>query len=73
MAPTFIHLLTLLEVYMIGVATGKTASVEMTHVKETPNMQVFKCTELAVMTSIYVHNSFAKGVKKIKVTVEVLE
>lgn len=58
---------------MVGAAIGKSASVEMTHVKETPNMQVFKCQELAVITSIYVHNSFAKGVKKIKVTVEVLE
>ena len=52
---------------------AKTTVVMMEYKKSTPNMNVFECKELAVMTSLYIHKSFSEGVKRIKVTVEVLE
>jgi hypothetical protein len=53
--------------------TPKVVSVTMDYKKSTPNMNVFECKELAVMTSLYIHNSFSAGAKRIKVTVEVIE
>lgn len=52
--------------------TPKVVTVVMDHKKSTTNMNVYECQELAVMTSLYLHNSFSKGVKRIKVTVEAI-
>lgn len=56
----------------MSTATEKTVSVEMVYKKSTPNMNVYECKDLAVMTSLYVHKSFSEGAKKIKVTVEII-
>jgi hypothetical protein len=50
----------------------KQVTVKMTYKKQTPNMNVYECKELAVMTSLYVHKSFSEGVKDIEVTVKAI-
>ena len=50
----------------------KKVELIMDYKKATPNMNVFECKELAVMTSIYIHKSFSEGVKQVKVTVEAM-
>ena len=72
MPPSFIHL-TNKEVLMPEAIASKMVTVTMEYKKGTPNMNVFECKELAVMTSLYIHKSFSEGAKKIKVTVEVVE
>lgn len=50
--------------------TAKKVEVMMEYVKSTPNMNVYQCKGLAVITSIYIHKSFSDGMKNVKVTVE---
>jgi hypothetical protein len=57
---------------MTEVIAPKVITVEMDLKKSTPNCNVYECKELAVMTSLYVHKSFSKDIKRIKVTVEAI-